>query len=87
MRDKFHYYKFYDWLVENGKEELATFEEPEDESMFAADYIDCLELLIENGKINEDTTFDEIYRLIFENDNEFVREFANYCENEVVSGQ
>lgn len=77
LLEKYHYYNFYDWCLENGKTELVTFEEPEDESMFAAEYMDSLEYLIDTGKVSENSSFEEIYKMIFEVENEWWDLFAN----------
>lgn len=80
LKERLDYYKFYDWLMENGHEDLLVFDEPEDESMFAADYYDGLEMLLSSGKITDTTTFEEIYEMMFCYENEFVKMFADYCD-------
>ena len=80
LKERLDYYKFYDWLMENGHEDLLVFEEPEDESMFAADYYDGLEMFLSSDKITDTTTFEEIYEMMFCYENEFVKMFADYCE-------
>ena len=78
LNERLDYYKFYDWLMENGHEDLLVFEEPEDESMFAADYYDCLEMFLSSGKITDTTTFEDIYEMMFCCENEFVKMFVDY---------
>lgn len=76
LLEKYHYYNFYDWLMDNGHEDLLEFEEPEDESMFSADYLDSLDYLIDAGKVNENSSFEDIYKMIFEVKNEWWDLFA-----------